>query len=287
MQFTDISQNLSTLLTRSLKPDTFEWLQQRIASVVDHAATKDLYLGYSLLASKVVSDKEAEIDFPGNPLGTYLKAQGATPLQLARMYLLIGVLEGNTPFFAPKIAQIIQVADTGELITFLKFLILLPEPETYRSAAVEALRTNIVPVFDAISAHNPYPSQYFNDQEWNQMYLKAAFMERDLSAIMDVKERANGELARIISDYAHERWAASRKVDPLFWKPVGNFLDDRLLEDMKRLLNSPDAKEQLAGALCCVESSEKAAVTLLQQYPKIQQQVANDAVSWDTLNVYE
>ena len=158
-------------------------------------------------------------------------------------------MEADNDFFAPKVANIIQVADTGELETFLKFLILLPNPENYKSAAVDALRTNISTVFNAIAFHNPYPSLFFNDQQWNQMYLKTAFMQGDLSAILDIDERANKDLARIISDYAHERWAASRDIDPYFWRPVSKFLDDTLLLDMKRLLESGNPTENKGGSI--------------------------------------
>src|SRR5690606_6398077 len=155
-----------------------------------------------------------------------------------------------------------QVADTSELVTFLKYLMLLPNAESFRATAVATLRTNVSTVFDAIALNNPYPSKYFNDQQWNQMYLKAAFMQRDLSKIVDIDKRANADLARIISDYAHERWAASRDIDPYFWRPVPQFLDDRLLSDMERLLNSDNVAEKMVGALCCYLSDNGRAKSL-------------------------
>ena len=145
---------------------------------------------------------------------------------------------------------------------------------------MEALRTNIATVFDAVSAYNPYPSAYFNDQEWNQMYLKAAFMRRDLSRILDIDKRANADLARIISDYAHERWAASRDVNPYFWRPVGSFLNDGLLKDMERLLKSDQVAENRAGALCCFRSETPEAAALLKIYPDVQEDVTHGKITW-------
>jgi len=108
-------------------------------------------------------------------------------------------------------------------------------------------------------------------------------MERDLSQIMDVDKKANKDLARIISDYAHERWAASREIDPLFWRPVSQFLSDELLNDMQRLLQSKNPIENKAGALCCHYAANDAAKKLLTEYPELQQAIAQNVFDWDTL----
>ena len=203
---------------------------------------------------------------------------------MSRIYLLIYVLEQDREFYEPKVSQIIQVADQGELVTFLKYLSLLPDAGSFRDAGVEALRTNIAPVFDAIALSNPYPPQFFNDQQWNQMYLKAAFMGRNLADIIGVDQRSNAELTRIISDYAHERWAASRDIDPMIWRPVTGFLNASLLEDMARLLASENQAENIAGALCCFHSGDEAARKLLRQYPELQIAAASDKINWNSIN---
>ncbi len=283
MEFTNSVRNLEIVLQQNLESPAMAWLQEKIELICNTGSTKDLYLTYSVLASKISTAETNTAPLEENALTRYLNGQNATLLEVARIYLLSQVLEADSVFFEPKVANIIQVADTGEFITFLKYLILLPNAENYKQAAVEALRTNIAPVFDAISAYNPYPAAYFNDQQWNQMFLKAAFMERDLSAILKIDERANKELARIISDYAHERWAASRTIEPLFWRPVAGFLDKALLNDMQRLLASNDPMENKAAALCCFHSENDTALELLNRYPKMLQEVQMGTVTWETL----
>ncbi|WP_149276380.1 EboA domain-containing protein [Pareuzebyella sediminis] len=283
MEFTDINHDLERLLKENLDDKVWSWLMAKLKLITASNATKELYLTYTLLASKV--DKRDSLRYTSNNmvLENYLREQSAGLLEVSRIYLLSKVLRNDEPFFRSKVANLIQVADTSELETFLKFLVLLPNAENYKNSAVEALRTNISTVFDAISLNNPYPGDYFNDQQWNQMYLKAAFMQRDLSSIMDVDRRANSDLARIISDYAHERWAASRHVDPLFWRPVTKFLNDNLLKDMERLLNSDDPRENGAGALCCYFSDDKKAKNLLKKYPELEDQVASGKMTWENL----
>lgn len=280
MGFAD-SAALKGVLDANLDASTMTWIAEKLNGILEANSAKDLFMAYSLLGAKIDSDKELDVSGLNNEkLSNYLNVQKADGLQVARIYILLKVLEENGTYFQPKVANLIQVADTGELETFLKFLILLPDPENYKQTAVEALRTNIATVFDAISAENPYPSAYFNDQQWNQMYLKAAFMQQDLSRILDIDERANADLVRIISDYAHERWAASRDVDPYFWRPVGNFLDDNLLKDVERLLRSDRVAENRAGALCCSRSDTPDAESLLMKYPELKEKVSSGKITW-------
>jgi hypothetical protein len=283
MLFKNVSEDLKKVLDYAYETELTEWLEAKINHIIESKSTKDLYLVYSLLASKV--DKSTDLTFPEGSSETiqYLKNHQTDGLQVARIYMLVKVLEADSEFFTPKVSNIIQIADTTELETFLKFLILLPNPEAYKHVAVDALRTNITPVFDAISLYNPYPALYFDDKQWNQMYLKAAFLLRDLSAIVDIDKRANKDLARIISDFAHERWAASRGIMPYFWRPVGGFIDDALLEDMKKLFESANEKEQMAAALSCAVSDNDHAKNLLNNNKILKQKVEQGLINWDTL----
>lgn len=283
MQHLDTSLQLAKILKNDVSDETLSWIEKRLDVVIETKSAKELYLTYSLIAGKINPEKEPEFSGIDKELANYLRIQNATVLQISRIYLLCRVLQSDRTYFSTKVANLIQVADTSELETFLKFLILLPHAEDYKQVGVEALRTNIETIFDAIALNNPYPSKHFNNQQWNQMYLKAAFMQRKLENIVDVDKMANSDLARIISDYAHERWAASRDIDPVFWRPVTNFIEGVLLEDMDHLFRSKNKTENLAAALCCYNSQQKEATKLLDKYPDLLQEVVNKDVSWENL----
>lgn len=283
MQLENPGQILAEILNGHVVKESRDWLEEKINQIVSNQSTKDLYLTYSLIPSKIDLVVDLNLSPSGSDLAKYLVVHGANSHQVARIYLLSSVLEANKAFFASKVAKIIEVADTSEMETFLKFLIVLPNPEDYKTSAVEALRTNISTVFNAIAYNNPYPSLFFDDHQWNQMYLKTAFMQGDLSAIADIDKRANKDLARIISDYAHERWAAGREIDPDFWRPVPKFIGTSLLKDMERLLGSENLFENRAGALCCYYSENPAAKELLRGQEKLLQQIEDKALSWETL----
>lgn len=283
MLFKNVSEDLKKVLDYNYEAGLFQWLEDKIQHIVLAKSTKDLYLVYSLLASKIENNQSVSLPNQESETFQYLHNHHANHLEVGRIYILVRVLESDAEFFTSKVANIIQIADTTELETFLKYLILLPNPEAFKYVAVDALRTNITPVFDAISLNNPYPALFFDDKQWNQMYLKAAFLQRDLSAVLDIDKRANKDLARIISDFAHERWAASREVIPYFWRPVSRFMDDRLLEDMKKLFKSPIEKEQIAAALCCAASDYYKAQTLLNENTELKQKVEQGLITWDTV----
>jgi len=277
------SEAIYEILGNNAKQDALDWLTEKTDKLETSKSARDLFMTYSLLASKFDKTQAVQYGVEENQTISYFKSHGADLLQISRIYLLTKVLEVNPEFYTPEVAKIIQVADTTELETFLRYLTMLPQAENFKYSAVEALRTNISIVFDAITLNNPYPALYFNDQQWNQMYLKAAFMERDLGMIESVDERANADLTRIISDYAHERWAASRTIDPMFWRPVSKFMDDTLISDMERLLSSENLIENKAGALCCYFSEDDRALALLEQHKELKEQIALNNITWNTL----
>jgi hypothetical protein len=63
--------------------------------------------------------------------------------------------------------------------------------------------------------------------------LKAFFTEKQIEKIYGLDDRANEELARILIDYAKERYAAGREVNAMLWYLVKKFVSDEQLNDMK------------------------------------------------------
>lgn len=281
MKRPEIAEKLRLYATSCISDDSKEWLEDKTKKILHEESAREFFLTYTLLSEKVTA---APVTIEGETeTENYLKKQKVNVLEIARIYFLNSILSAKQTVFTPQVSKIIQVADTEELETFLKYLVFLPQPEDFKMVAVEALRTNIASVFDALALYNPYPAQYLDDKQWNQMFLKAAFMQRPLQHIVAVDERANADLARIISDYAHERWAAGRDIDPYFWRPVTVFMNEPLLRDMQRLLASDNSAAQKAGALCCYNSKNEEAKKLLANYPELYQLAESDKLNWNTI----
>jgi hypothetical protein len=102
--------------------------------------------------------------------------------------------------------------DAREQQSWLRAIALWPEGQAFLPCAIDACRTNIVPVFEALACENPYPSAFFPERNFNQVVLKAMFNSIALERIVGLRARLNAELSRMARDYAAERTAAGRTV---------------------------------------------------------------------------
>lgn len=112
----------------------------------------------------------------------------------------------------PLLGTCYQQGDSRERQAILRALPFVIGAERFVPLAVDACRTNELPVFEAIACENPYPAACFPDLNFNQMVLKAMFMGVALARIVGLEQRRSGELARMAEDYASERRAAGRSV---------------------------------------------------------------------------
>ena len=102
--------------------------------------------------------------------------------------------------------------DNAEREVLLQALHTFPGPERFLELAIESCRTNVLTVFCAIACENPYPAQRFPEANFNQMILKALFMEVSVERIAGLFDRITPELCRMCLGYASERSAAGRSV---------------------------------------------------------------------------
>jgi hypothetical protein len=102
--------------------------------------------------------------------------------------------------------------DTDERRAVLLALPLLPDAARFVPLAVDACRTNVRPLFEAIACDNPFPARHFPEAAFNQLVLKAIFLDVPLVRVVGLETRRSGELRRMAADYARERRAAGRTV---------------------------------------------------------------------------
>ncbi len=138
---------------------------------------------------------------------------GSTADEIGRAVLLLrateSLPEGAHPHF---VHDVYQRGDNHERKALLRALSVLPDPGRFLPTAVEACRTNISTVFDAIACENPYPFHYFTDQHFSQMVLKALFIGTSLSLVIGLRERITPDLIGMVEDYETERRVAGRSV---------------------------------------------------------------------------
>lgn len=199
------------------------WLDNKCQQIADGAARRVVFTAFSAVPRYVGKE---------NLFLTLEQLQSAQEVRshwhphfwtcdgAARTLLLLALPHNSAEEYLQVLEQLFTTADMGELVALYQALPLLPYPEQYRLRAAEGLRSNIIPVFNAIALNNPYPQDYFDELAWNQMVLKALFVGSPLRLIQGLELRANPTLAQMLTDYANERLAANRSVSPELWQLV-------------------------------------------------------------------
>ena len=203
-------------------------------------------------------------------------------LQCARTYLLLLIRSVDEEIYNLTLTKLHEAADVDEQVTLYSALPLLPYPQLLTKRAAEGIRTNITNVFDAIALNNPYPHDFLDEPAWNQMVLKAVFMQRPLYRIYGAEERANPELAKMLIDFAHERWAANRGVLPELWRFVGPFLNEKTFADIEKVVQG-EPLERKAGFLACSMSSLSEAQELLDQNQEVRREIESGSLNWNVI----
>lgn len=133
--------------------------------------------------------------------------------EAARMALLVKAVERvGEGEQVSLVEDLYRQGENRERQSVLRALPLLAGPERFLALAVESCRTSVQTIFEAIACENPYPAAYFPELNFNQMVLKALFIEVALDRIIGLQRRITPELQRMAKDYASERAAAGRSI---------------------------------------------------------------------------
>ncbi|WP_199304453.1 EboA domain-containing protein [Microcoleus sp. FACHB-1515] len=286
---------LYSCLERHLNDNAFQWFSETVDQVKETAekifvarfSAVPRYLGKADLD---VSDAEKQTAAQIHP---NWNLQHWSVDQAGRAVLILAWAAHHPDSYVSTVAKLFSAADVGELVALYQVLPLLPQPDVpkgesashhFLNQALDGIRTNMTAVFHAIALNNSYPAQHFSEDAWNQLVLKALFVGSPLHPIVGLDRRANPKLSRMLSDYAHERWAAGRSINPELWRVAAPFLEVDRIGDLAKLLASTDEQEQKAGALACASCPLPDAKDLLAQVPHLQQQIQRGELSWDFLS---
>lgn len=252
-----------------------QWLSDQVNNL---SARGNFFIAFGMAPKKV---GKHSISLSGKLMQT-LSAINASAIhinwsldELARLTLLLHLpIDGRHE----TITKLLVTSDIREQKLIYKSLQYLQQPEDFELQMIDGIRTNMTDVFDAISLRSSYPLRYFKEAAWNQMVLKAIFMERPIYQIEGLDERRNADLARIAIDFAHERQSAGRKVTPELWRLVAPFVDDTILPDLIKVTQSTDLLEREAGIRALSESGLQDANTWLMK-----EHIETDTRSWDAI----
>jgi hypothetical protein len=276
---------LRTWLARNAPEAAMAWFDATAAKIATGATPAEVDVALAMAARRV-GKRDLALDV-GDLADADDARRGWQPGdwssdQAARIALLLAIADPAT--LAETVERTCRIGDVAELVTCYRGLPLYPEPERHLLRAREAARTHIKAVFDALAHRNPYPTDNFDTAAWNQLVLKALFIGSPLHPVHGLDARANADLARMLCDYAHERWAAGRLVSPELWRCVGPFADDAALDDLERVLRRGDALEREAAALALHACPDPRARELIaRQAPDLRTPPACSPSRWHAL----
>ncbi len=278
------SELLLTWISQRLSGSSKDWFDQQLTKLVSEPSVKSFDIAFAMVPRKLGKQDLA-------PTATELAAAAAArtgwnPSQwsidvAARIYLLTRLSEDPSVNFTERFRDLHRTADVGELLALFSGLPLYRRPETLVAVTADGLRTNIKAEFEVIAHRNPFPVEQFSQNPWNNMVLKALFIGVMLEPIQGLDERANPELARILSDYAHERWAAERFVSPELWRCIGPFAEAAYLDDFQRVIDQGSETEIKAVALALKTAPPSTAKeNLAAQLTAYDEIISNGQLSW-------
>lgn len=280
----DVENLLATWIKASVASEDEEWFRQQReavrASGGEQALTRALALaprrlGRGDLTLDEAAFAAAEAASPGfDPTGLSID-------QAARIALLLAAAD-NRDRFPCTFALLFRTADLQEHIAYLRALAVLPDGERFHAQAGEGMRSGMRPVFEAIAHRNPYPHRHFDEHAWNQLVLKALFIDTTLAPIQGLDERANPDLAVMLVDYAHERRAAGRAISPELWRCVGPFAEGAMIADLEGVLATGRPVERKASALALAASPDPRARALIEGNAEARAFIAGEP-TWDSL----
>ena len=286
-----MKNQLTSFLTQLLETlpsqKGLDWLNNQVDKITSEGSPSKFFLSFSQASRFFKKDKlklsSASIAH-ANDLVVGFQPEHWDELQTARTVLMLSYPQEKDAWFA-AINQLFETADMYEHQALYAALPLMPFQEDLIPRAIDGLRTNISLVFDAIALNNPFPAKYFPEANWNQMVLKAIFMQRPLYRIQGLEERRNPALASIARDFAHERWAAGRDVMPEIWRLVAPFVNDEYFDDLKKALATIDDLQQKAALLTLRESAYSKAKEVLETNSTQVAKLDMDAIAWESIGL--
>jgi hypothetical protein len=274
------------IIIRQVSEDAFQWLTDNASAIGERDDRKALNMSFAAVPRKTgkhgIEVSEEEL-LRINELYPGFSIRNWTIDRLCRVWLLLHVSPLNETGYHQAIEGLFRDAEMNELATLYAALPVFAYPASWQFRATEGIRSNIGTVLEAIMYDNPYPFRHLAEEPWNQLVLKAFFTEKDVNRIIGLDERANSRLAEILVDYAHERQAAHRMVNPQLWRLVAPFINERSVHDIGVLFDNVDVTVRRAGVLACYHSNYPPARQLLDKEPEIVADIEAHKLGWNSL----
>lgn len=284
--FESLNNVFKDVLRQNLSTDAWNWLGKEGQSMATKGDVAKFNIAFVAMPRKTGKNPVKISEHEAGSIKQFregLNITGWTVDRLSRVWLLMQLNPDPLEKYVGTIENLFLNAEMSELVALYSSLPVLAYPQSWRKRCAEGIRSNIGQVLESVICNNPYPSEQLDEAAWNQLVLKAIFTDKPLLEITGREKRHNAQLAQSLCDYAHERWAAYRDVNPILWFFVSPFIHSGNFSDIQRVFNSRNPLEHEAAALACYGSSYVGAKQLLQQEPELKSKIEKAEVTWSSI----
>ena len=277
---------IGNIIQQNVPTDVYEFLEEKVAAIREEKGSSQLNLTFVTIPRKAgrgIVNVPEDLKTTIEDLQPGFSLQGWTIDRLCRLWLLMHLDSSDKTTYCSRIENLFKAAEMNELAALYSSLFVFEYPGEWQARCAEGIRSNIGIVLEAIMYNNAYPVEYLSDQQWNQLVLKAFFTDKNINRIIGIDERANKALASTLVDYAKERWAAHRSVNPQLWRLVAKFIDPSNFIYIEKVLESDDETERKAAALACYNSNFEPAKQLLDLKTHLKSAILQNNINWNTL----
>lgn len=276
---------LKVWIARQTGADAFDHVQQQCDAITHAGTGPPLYMAFSG-APRIVGkaalallpkDREAALRACPRWDPTHWSVEQAT-----RTLFVLHMHTKDAAAYVRELDQLYETATLHEAVALYQALPVLHHPARLVARAQEGVRSSMTSVFEAVALRNAYPAAYFDEDAWNQLIVKCLFVGVRVDRVIGLDERVNEKLAAMLLDYAHERWAAQRSVDPQLWRLVGPRASDAAMVDLTKLIESENEIDRQAAALALSKSMHPQAKPLLDAHLDLAMPVASRRLTWDS-----
>ncbi len=273
---------LKSIITKKLESECsvaeYQWITEKLNQ---ESRTKQLgfVMAHRFISSELITSGKIEIENSPHSIDLTLWTRD----QLCRALLLLSLDNGDRDDFHEVVETLFKTADNRESQALYSSISLFNYPESWKDRASEAIRSNVGLIFDAMAFNNPYPSMYLDETAWNQLVLKTIFSNKSIGRITGLEERRNKNLAKAISDFAHERWAADRTLPPEVWLLTAPYPGKEFWQDTMHLLSSDRPVNQEAGYLLWKEQASEAPEHISKTYHDLFNKLDKKNTNWENL----
>ncbi|MCK6486878.1 MAG: EboA domain-containing protein [Planctomycetes bacterium] len=206
----DWSATIDRWLETRLDAGARSWLAERSTAIAGGGGARTAGIAVAHAARRI-----PERPLAPDPLPEWTPAHWS--LRDAARVRLVLALAAVDPAWPAGLDALCREATLEEAVALHRGLPCYPRPEALRARAAAGVRSSMGALYEAVAVDNPYPAAWLDQGAWNQLVLKCFFVGAEAGRLFGWRARANPELALMLRDFARERRAACRAVDPALW----------------------------------------------------------------------